>query len=312
MLLNIGCISVEKTLEHDSTVSYTEINGYKFHTKVVGNESLPTIIILHGGPGGDFNYLLSLQELSKTHKVVFYDQRGSGLSPRVTKDQLLFDQYIKDLDGFVNHFGEGEKVILIGHSWGAMLGISYINKYPKKVSNLIAIEPGMLNKKAAIEFVKNMKSSQSVWDMLTIMKHILVYPFITKLDGQEGFDYVMTNMLNRSQPGAPYQCKNEVMKEGSFIRGGYDAFSVTLKPIIDSPEAFDYDITSDLINYQGELLMISSECSTFGFEFQSKYHLELLPKQTKHIKAHKMGHNMITLNPEWSLKVINKSLMKTL
>jgi len=74
------------------------------------------------------------------------------------------------------------------------------------------------------------------------------------------------------------------------------------------PELFNYSLTDKLSSYKGEFLFISSECSYIGFEFQEKYHLPFLPAQTKYIKAVNMGHNMITLNPEWSLKVMMEFL----
>jgi len=43
----------------------------------------------------------------------------------------------------------------------------------------------------------------------------------------------------------------------------------------------------------------------FGFDFQEKYHIPKLPVQTIHTKAENMGHNMLTLNSAWSLKVLN-------
>lgn len=309
LMLNFtGCISIPKTIEHDESLSFTKINGYKFHTKIVGQEHNKTVIVIHGGPGGDFRYLESLSELSKEYRVVFYDQRGSGLSPRVSSESLTLAQNLEDLHGFVEKFSKEEPAILIGHSWGAILATGYINKYPEHISHVVAVEPGMLHKDAAKAFVKNIKETQDIGDMFVLIRHILAYPFISKVDQHEGFDYVMTQLLNRNKPGAPYQCENDRMPKDSFIRAGYDAFNTMLKPVMDNPELFNYVLTDKLTNYKGKLLVISSECSVFGFEFQEKYHLPFLPEQTQHIKAVKMGHNMITLNPDWSVETIIRFL----
>ena len=95
------------------------------------------------------------------------------------------------------------------------------------------------------------------------------------------------------------------MPENVFKRGGYEAFNNMLKPIADDPSLFTYDLTDGSENYAGELMLISRECSLFGYDFQQRYHIPLLPAQTVHLKAEKMGHNMITLNPKWSLKVLD-------
>jgi proline iminopeptidase len=54
--------------------------------------------------------------LAKDCRVIFYDQRGSGLSPRVDKKLLTMEQNLDDLKAVVDHFSNGKKVKLIGHS----------------------------------------------------------------------------------------------------------------------------------------------------------------------------------------------------
>ena len=57
---------------------------------------------------------------------------------------------------------------------------------------------------------------------------------------------------------------------------------------------------------KGKLLMLSSECSFIGYQFQQEFHIPSLPAQTVHLEAKAMGHNMLTLNPGWSVVVIGE------
>ena len=306
----VSCIEVPKTIQFDDSISYTEIDGYKFHTETYGDPKSTPVIMIHGGPGGDYEYLKSLRELSANHYVIFYDQRGTGLSPRVQKEQLTLESSLADLHSIVKHFSNGRKVKLIGHSWGGMLAIGFLSQHPNMVSQAVVVEPGMLYPLSAKAFVKKMKEFQSFSDILALLKYISIYPFVCKEDGHEGYDYVMTKLMNRSKPGAPYQCKDEAMPPNIFKRAGYEAFNNMLKPVMDNPESFTYDLTENIYEYKGDLMLISSECSAFGYSFQEKYHIPKLPHQTIHIEAKNMGHNMLTLNPEWSLKMINSFFNK--
>lgn len=301
----LSCAKVPRTVEFDSSISFTEINGYKYHTEIYGQLDVPTLIVVHGGPGDDFGYLRVLKALSNKYRVVFYDQRGSGLSPRVSKEILTLEQNLDDLHAVITHFSQGNQVKLIGHSWGGMLVSAYLGKYPNSISQAVIIEPGMLDKDAAKAFVNKIKESQSIVDFFALIGNILIYPFVSEEDGQEGLDYVMTQMKNRNKAGAPYHCDGVTMPPNSFIRSGYAAFDNMLKPIIDSPESFHYDLTEGIQHYEGDLMLIASECSVFGYEFQKKYHLKKLPQQTLFVKAENMGHTMITLYPEWSLKTLD-------
>jgi len=301
-----ACVELPKTTQFDQSLPYAEIDGYKFHSEAFGNPKAPTVIVVHGGPGADFGYLRSLEALSDNHHVVFYDQRGTGLSPRVQTDGLTLEQNLEDLHSIVQYYAGGKKVKLIGHSWGGMLVAGYLSTHPEQVSQAVMIEPGMLFPDSARAFVAKMKASQSISSLFALGSYVMVYPFVVQTDKHEGFDYVLTKLYNRNVSGGPYQCEGESMPPNSFGRGGYEAFNNMLKPVMDDATAFTYDLTDGLSDYEGELMLISSECSAFGYEFQKKFHMPKLPRQTVHIYAENMGHNMLTLNPQWGLSIIGE------
>lgn len=304
MLALTGCVSVAPTVAHDESLSFIELDGYKFHVNEVGERHLLPLIVVHGGPGGDSKYLYPIAALAKQNHVIFYDQRGTGLSPRVAQETLTLESSLVDLDALVSHYGGKEKVRLIGHSWGAMLVIAYLGRHPEKVSHAVVIEPGMLTQKTAVEFVSQLKASQSWLDALPMLGYLAVTPFVSTQDGHERFDYVMTRMMNRAKPGAPYQCEGEAMPQDAFNRASYGAFANMLKPVLDAPDKFQADLTKGVSAYQGKLLMMSSECSFIGYAYQQRFHMPLLPPHTQHVQAKAMGHNMLTLNPEWSVGTI--------
>ena len=76
--------------------------------------------------------------------------------------------------------------------------------------------------------------------------------------------------------------------------------------MIDNPDSFTYDLTVGISDFHGDLMLISTECSILGHEFQEKYNLPKLPAQTIHVKAANTGHNVLTLKPEWSFQIILK------
>jgi proline iminopeptidase len=159
---------------------------------------------------------------------------------------------------------------------------------------------------AAKEFARRFKASQSVWDVVPLLRYMLFTPFVSSRDGHERTDYVMTRLMNRSKPGGPYQCEGEAMPPNAFERAGYAAFDTMLKPVLDHPERFTHDLALNIARYKGKLLMLSSECSFIGYKFQQEFHIPFLPVQTEHLEAKKMGHNMLTINPAWSVAVITK------
>jgi proline iminopeptidase len=127
------------------------MNGSRFHLETFGNPANPVIVFLHGGPGGDYRSMLPMgsrydgYSLADDFFLVFWDQRGSGLSQRHDKDVLTLDVYTDDLNDLVNRYAPGRQVFLIGHSWGGMYATQYINEYPHRVAGAVLIEPGPLD-----------------------------------------------------------------------------------------------------------------------------------------------------------------------
>jgi len=141
---------VPMTVEEDASLPAIEMNGSRFHVETFGNPTNPVIIFLHGGPGGDYRSLLKLNEpvngisLADQYFLVYWDQRGSGLSKRHDKDVLKIDIFVNDLNTLVDRYSPGRPVVLIGESWGGMFATRYINQYPEKVAGAVLIEPGPL------------------------------------------------------------------------------------------------------------------------------------------------------------------------
>lgn len=297
-------IHAPRTVQFDASLPYTEINGYKFHTETFGNPEAPAVIAVHGGPGQGYDYMYALKELSNDYYVIFYDQRGAGLSPRVDKKSLTLEQNIEDLDAIINHFSGGKKVKLIGHSWGGMLTSAYLSRYPEKVSQAILIEPAPLSPgKGVREWARGIKSVASIWEAIP---YLIAYPYIVKEDGQEQWDYIGTRMSNSGRPGAPYQCEDQKLPPNTFNRFGYETYNNIMAPVINNPDSFKLDLTEGINNYHGDLILIASECSILGYKYQQKYALPKLPSQTIFVKVEHEGHNVLTLNPQWSIQTIMK------
>ena len=284
-----GCTLVPATVENDPSLAFVELQGHKFHVRTYG---------------GDSKYLYPIQELARNHCLMFYDQRGTGLSPRVNNEFLTLESSLDDLHRVLSYYGGQGQLKLICHSWGGMLVLGYLARHPERVSHAVVVEPDILNPISTREFVRLFKASQSLWDALALVKYILLTPFFSSKDGHERFDYVMTWLMNRAKQGGPYQCEGEAMPADAFERAGYAAFDSMLKPVLDHPKSFTQDLTHNLAAYKGKLLMLSSECIFIGYRFQQEFHIPSLPAQTVHLEAKAMGHNMLTLNPAWSVAVI--------
>lgn len=134
-----------RTVDQDASLPQLSINGTTLHLETFGDHNNPMIVVLHGGPGGDYRSMLNCKEFAdRGYFVIFYDQRGSGLSQRHPQDNYNIDLMIEDVGAIVQHHRHSpdQKVFLLGLSWGAMLATAYIDRYPSNIAGAILAEPG--------------------------------------------------------------------------------------------------------------------------------------------------------------------------
>lgn len=98
------------------------------------------IIVLHGGPDFDHNYLVpEMDRLAGSFRVIYYDQRGRGRSvDGVGAKDVSVTSEMEDLDEVRRYFGL-DSFTLLGHSWGGVLAMEYAIRHPEHVSHLILL-----------------------------------------------------------------------------------------------------------------------------------------------------------------------------
>jgi proline iminopeptidase len=55
---------VPKTVMEDASLPSITVNGTTLHAETFGNADSPMVVMLHGGPGGDYRAMLKLKELA--------------------------------------------------------------------------------------------------------------------------------------------------------------------------------------------------------------------------------------------------------
>lgn len=123
-----------------------EIGGGRLFFDVVGAKLVPdgprmrerpTMIALHGGPGGDHSYLKEeLSPLADVLQLILPDMRGTGRSDPCDPARWNVDDFALDVRAFCDAL-EIEKPIIFGHSYGGYVAIAYSAHYPEHPAKLI-------------------------------------------------------------------------------------------------------------------------------------------------------------------------------
>ena len=115
--------------------------GVRLFYRIAGRGT-DTVVVLHGGPGGHQGTMATdVVKLMLHHRVLFYDQRGGGMStlPADT-GELGIEDHVRDLDAVRRYFGFAH-MNLVGHEWGAALAAQYAIAHPDLVESMLLISP---------------------------------------------------------------------------------------------------------------------------------------------------------------------------
>ena len=133
-------------------------DGVTLHYRTEG--SGPPVVFLSGGPGFDVDYMIPVAEfLPASYQRVFFDQRGTGRSviPDMTADHMTLQHAVEDLEALRISLGQ-DRLILLGHSWGAMLAMAYAAAHPERVDRLVLIGSGGPTLAFAASFQDNIRA----------------------------------------------------------------------------------------------------------------------------------------------------------
>jgi len=105
----------------------------------------PILLWLHGGPGSAQMPIRSVTEALERHfVVVHWDQRGAGKSnpPDFDPATMTLERFLADAREVTEllraRLGE-QPLIVLGHSWGTMLGARLVARWPEEYAGYIAV-----------------------------------------------------------------------------------------------------------------------------------------------------------------------------
>ncbi|MFI9836106.1 prolyl aminopeptidase [Nonomuraea sp. NPDC051941] len=110
--------------------------------EVSGNPAGKPVLIVHGGPGGEFSANWRRFHDPEAYRIVLFHQRGCGRStpnaglPETDLSVNTTQHLIADMELLRAHLGI-EKWQLVGASWGSTLSLAYAQRHPERVSEVI-------------------------------------------------------------------------------------------------------------------------------------------------------------------------------
>ena len=116
---------------------FFDVEGAKLRPEGAMMREVPTVVLLHGGPGFDHSgFKPAFSRLTEIAQVVYFDHRGNGRSDRGDPAKWKLAQWGDDVRAFCEAL-EIERPIVIGLSFGGMVAMSYATRHPEHPGKLV-------------------------------------------------------------------------------------------------------------------------------------------------------------------------------
>ena len=302
---------MRKTINYEE--EYVTINGvehYLLHYKT--EKEAPVFVFIHGGPGQSEAMMAYIVEeyASRNYNIVYYDQRGAGKTylrnKKARPDTEILKKDLLEIVLYVKKAYQKDKVGIIGHSWGSVLGSMFALEHPEhllcyigcgQVINLIENERVGYNKlKEAVEQSGNKRDKKK-------LEKIGEYPVVDTFDmnimrkmGK------VRNLQGKYHLAATFDKSMIKMFMNSPIMGIKDIFPFMASMMVNMQvmkELMSFDLRSKGVEYQVPVYYVLGENDQqTPIELSTTYFNEIIAPDKKLYLIKNAGHAAMIDNPD--------------
>ncbi|MBE9156266.1 alpha/beta hydrolase [Nodosilinea sp. LEGE 06152] len=124
-------------LRSDRVQRLVRPDGSEIQVEFYGPDRAPTLILTHGwGPDSTVWYYAKKQ-LTDQFRVIVWDLPGLGKSPKPNNRDYSLEKYARDLEAVLALVND-QPAILVGHSMGSMILLTFCRLFPKRLEQQVA------------------------------------------------------------------------------------------------------------------------------------------------------------------------------
>ena len=112
-------------------------NGLQYHYLDEGSGD--PVVMVHGNPTWSFFFRELIKGLANRYRVVAPDHIGCGLSekPGIDRYDFRLQSRVDDLDQFIKNLDLKQKLTLVLHDWGGMIGLAAALRRPESIGRIV-------------------------------------------------------------------------------------------------------------------------------------------------------------------------------
>lgn len=149
------------------------------------------VVLIHGSDGVVNDWPLSgfLDRVAARHEVLAHDRPGHGHTPVPRGEDVTFDLNVRVLrDLLCGRDYTGKRApVLVGHSYGAAVALSYARAYPDEVAGLVLISPTAFPKTSLEQPLAHLMHVPGLRQLLMRVLLLPVGQILVRVEGGRAF-----------------------------------------------------------------------------------------------------------------------------
>jgi len=132
--------------------NFLELKGLQYHYLDEGQGD--PVVMVHGNPSWSFYYRDLVKALRGRYRAIVPDHIGCGLSekPGSADYPYSLQRRVDDLEALLEHIDIRERITLVVHDWGGMIGMAYACRHPERIARLVILNTAAFHLPAGKKF----------------------------------------------------------------------------------------------------------------------------------------------------------------
>ena len=152
-----------KELHSPITRSVSDAAGENLHVEIFGPDNAPTLVFTHGWGTDSTEWYYAKRQLAGQFRLILWDLPGLGASGAPSDGDYSLERMARDLQTVVAKVANGKPVVLVGHSIGGMINLTYSRLFPEElgrsVSGIVQVDTSYTN---PVTTTKNATQSEAL------------------------------------------------------------------------------------------------------------------------------------------------------
>ena len=156
--------------DYPFTSKYFNCNGHRMHYIAEGDPNNPPLLFVHGNPTWSFYWRKLIAQFKDNFYCIAPDHIGMGLSDKPVEGIYSYQlaDRIRDLSSFIEHLELTQKIHMMVHDWGGMIGCGFAVQNPERIASLAICNTAAFGLPPNASFPWQLKISKSVFGRFAI------------------------------------------------------------------------------------------------------------------------------------------------